>query len=45
MRSDENPPAGLIICAEKDEAVARYAHSLKGVIQQGAGRGVPDDAA
>jgi hypothetical protein len=25
MRSDENPPVGLIICAEKDEAVARYA--------------------
>jgi YhcG PDDEXK nuclease domain len=22
---DENPPVGLILCAEKDEAVARYA--------------------
>jgi len=24
-RSDENPPVGLILCAEKDESVARYA--------------------
>lgn len=24
-RDGENPPVGLIICAEKDEAVARYA--------------------
>lgn len=24
-RPDENPPVGLILCAEKDEAVARYA--------------------
>ena len=24
-RGDENPPVGLILCAEKDEAVARYA--------------------
>jgi predicted nuclease of restriction endonuclease-like (RecB) superfamily len=24
-RSDENPPAGLILCARKDEALARYA--------------------
>lgn len=24
-RSDENPPVGLILCAQKDEAVARYA--------------------
>lgn len=24
-RSDENPPVGLILCAEKDEALARYA--------------------
>jgi predicted nuclease of restriction endonuclease-like (RecB) superfamily len=24
-RADENPPVGLILCAEKDEAVARYA--------------------
>jgi len=25
MREDENPPVGLILCAQKDEAVARYA--------------------
>lgn len=25
MRADENPPVGLILCSEKDEAVARYA--------------------
>lgn len=25
MHEDENPPVGLILCAEKDEAVARYA--------------------
>jgi hypothetical protein len=25
MRSGENPPAGLILCAQKDELVARYA--------------------
>lgn len=25
MRVDENPPVGLILCSEKDEAVARYA--------------------
>ena len=24
-RSDENPPVGLILCAQKDEALARYA--------------------
>ena len=24
-RAGENPPVGLILCAEKDEAVARYA--------------------
>lgn len=24
-RADENPPVGLILCAQKDEAVARYA--------------------
>lgn len=24
-RSDENPPVGLILCAEKDESVAKYA--------------------
>jgi len=24
-RSGENPPVGLIICAEKDEVVERYA--------------------
>ena len=24
-RSDENPPVGLILCAQKDESVARYA--------------------
>jgi len=24
-RTDENPPVGLILCAEKDEAVAKYA--------------------
>lgn len=24
-KSDENPPVGLILCAQKDEAVARYA--------------------
>jgi len=24
-RSDENPPVGLILCAERDEALARYA--------------------
>jgi len=24
-RSDENPPVGLILCAQKDAAVARYA--------------------
>jgi len=24
-RADENPPVGLILCAEKDEALARYA--------------------
>jgi len=25
MRGDENPPVGLILCAEKDSAVAKYA--------------------
>ena len=25
MREDENPPVGLILCSEKDEALARYA--------------------
>lgn len=25
MRSGENPPVGLILCAQKDESVARYA--------------------
>ena len=25
MHEDENPPVGLILCAQKDEAVARYA--------------------
>ena len=25
VRNDENPPVGLILCSEKDEAVARYA--------------------
>ena len=25
VREGENPPVGLIICSEKDEAVARYA--------------------
>ena len=25
VRRDENPPVGLILCAQKDEAVARYA--------------------
>jgi hypothetical protein len=25
MRPGENPPVGLILCAEKDDAVARYA--------------------
>jgi len=25
MKNDENPPVGLILCAQKDEAVARYA--------------------
>jgi hypothetical protein len=25
MREDENPPVGLILCAQKDQAVARYA--------------------
>jgi predicted nuclease of restriction endonuclease-like (RecB) superfamily len=25
VRKDENPPVGLILCAQKDEAVARYA--------------------
>jgi hypothetical protein len=25
MRRGENPPAGLILCAQKDESVARYA--------------------
>lgn len=25
MRDDENPPVGIILCASKDEAVARYA--------------------
>ena len=25
MREDENPPVGLILCAQKDEALARYA--------------------
>lgn len=25
VRDDENPPVGLILCAQKDEAVARYA--------------------
>ncbi len=24
-RADENPPVGLILCTQKDEAVARYA--------------------
>ena len=24
-RSDENPPVGLTLCAQKDEALARYA--------------------
>lgn len=25
MREDENPPVGLILCAEKDDAIAKYA--------------------
>jgi hypothetical protein len=25
VHKDENPPVGLILCAQKDEAVARYA--------------------
>ena len=25
MHEDEDPPAGLILCSQKDEAVARYA--------------------
>ena len=25
MREDENPPVGLILCSEKDEAIAQYA--------------------
>lgn len=25
MHEDENPPVGLILCSQKDEAVARYA--------------------
>ena len=25
MREGENPPVGLILCSEKDEALARYA--------------------
>jgi len=25
MLENENPPVGLILCAEKDEAMARYA--------------------
>jgi hypothetical protein len=25
MRGGENPPGGLILCAQKDESVARYA--------------------
>ncbi|MFC1895725.1 YhcG family protein [Thermodesulfobacteriota bacterium] len=25
VREDENPPVGLILCAQKDEAIARYA--------------------
>ena len=25
VREDENPPVGLILCSEKDEALARYA--------------------
>jgi hypothetical protein len=24
-QSDENPPVGLILCAEKDDAIAKYA--------------------
>ena len=25
MQADENPPVGLILCAEKDDAIAKYA--------------------
>ena len=25
MRDGENPPVGLILCSQKDEAIARYA--------------------
>jgi hypothetical protein len=25
VRDNENPPVGLILCAQKDEAIARYA--------------------
>ena len=32
MHEDENPPVGLILCSEKEEAVARYA--LEGLANQ-----------
>ena len=35
MHDDENPPVGLILCSQKDEAVARYA--LDGLPNQGDG--------
>ncbi len=41
-RPDENPPVGLVLCAEKDEAVARYA--LDGLPNKNPRRGVPDKA-
>ena len=43
VHEGENPPVGLILCAQKDEAVARYA--LGRTPEQGDGRGVPDGPA
>ena len=40
MREGENPPVGLILCSEKDEALAQYA--LEGLSNKVTGRGVPD---
>ena len=43
MREGENPPVGLILCSEKDEALAQYA--LEGAVEQRTGSGVPDSPA
>ena len=43
VREGENPPVGLILCSEKDDALAQYA--LEGAVEQRDGCRVPDHPA